>query len=278
MTSVLNTPVQIRGQRVRRTLITILLSIIFFVLLLEGLLSLDPLGFVHFRDHINLIKHAVPSAAGYTYAPGQYDLARNTVTMLEDGTRLVPNTDTEAEKVLVFVGDSVTFGYGVDDEETFANLVAQQLPGVRIYNAGITGYNSTNILRQVQQYPNADAIVYLITNNDDDGEVIISFDREFPDYSWLAVYAINLPPLLFPNDLRPVYDTDRYLRDVAQIAADPRTLIVGYDDRLTPITPGAVRIAPYTTRNSISDGHPDTEGHRFIADQLLPLIRERFGF
>ena len=94
----------------------------------------------------------------------------------------------------------------------------------------------------------------------------------------IALCALFLPSLLFPEQARVIYDTDRYLRDVAEIAADPRTLIAGYDSRLTPITPGAVRIAHYTTSNSISDPHPNAGGHRFIADQLLPLIRERYGW
>lgn len=266
-----------RGIRIRRFIIGLLLSTLLFLLLLEGLLSLDPLGFIHFRDQVVMVNHAIPSPAGWTYTPGVYTLVRNTVTMLDDGTRLVPDTNVDAETTLVFVGDSVTHGYGVNDDETFANLIARQLPDVHVYNSGITAFNSTNILRQVEQYPNADAVVYLITDNDNDGEYIVDFGKQLPNFSWIAVYMINLPPLLFPEQLRPVHDTDRYLRDVAQIAAQPNTLIVGYDTTLTPITPGAMRIAPYTARNSVSDSHPSAEGHRFIAGQLLPLIRERFG-
>ena len=265
-----------RGQRIRRLIIGILVAILLFFVLLEGLLSLDPLHFQHFRDQIVLSNNTIPAPAGWTFAPGTYRLVLNTVTMLDDGTRRVPDTNVDASKMLVFVGDSVTFGYGVDDDETFANLIARQLPDVHVYNTGITAFNSTNILRQVQNYADADAIVYLITSNDDDGEYIIDFSAKRPDFSWIVLYAVYLPPLLFPQQLRPPHDTDRYLRDVAQISAYPNTLVVGYDDTLTPITPGAVRIAPYTTRNSISDPHPDAEGHRFIAEQLLPLIRERF--
>lgn len=266
-----------RARRLRHAIIASLFGIILALFLLEGLLSFDPLGFVHFRDQVVLSSRSIPSAAGWTYAPGVYTLVRNTVTMLDDGTRLVPDTNASAAKTLVFVGDSITFGYGVDDDETFANRIALALPDVHVYNTGITGYNSTNVLREVQQYPDADGIVYLITYNDDDGEYIPNFYAAPPSLSWIAVYAINLPPLLFPQQLRPAHDTDRYLRDVTQIAAQPNTLIVGYDSTLTPITPGAVRIAPYTARSSVSDSHPSAEGHRFIAEQLLPLIRERFG-
>jgi hypothetical protein len=83
--------------------------------------------------------------------------------------------------------------------------------------------------------------------------------------------------MLFPQQYRVPHDTNRYLRDVTEMGTHKNGLIVGYDNTLTPITPGAVKIAAYTTRNSISDPHPNAEGHRFIADQLLPLIRERFG-
>lgn len=268
-----------RGQRIARRLIAALFGLLMSILLLEGLLALfDPLHFQHFRDATVLSNHEIPAPAGWTFAPGVYHLALSTVTMLDDGTRLVPDTNVNASKKLVFVGDSVTFGYEVNDDQTFANLIAQQLPDVHVYNTGIIAFNSAQVLRQVQQYADADAIVYLITDNDDDGEYLPEFGRVRPQFSWIVLYAVYLPPLLFPQKFRVPHSVERYLSDVAAIETHPNVLVVGYDNTLTPITPGVVRIQPYTTRNSISDPHPNPEGHRFLAEQLLPIIRQRFGF
>jgi hypothetical protein len=224
------------------------------------------------------MSHAIPTSAGWTIAPGTYPLVLSTVTMLDDGTRFVPDTNVNADKTLVLVGDSVTFGYAVDDDETFANEIARQLPDVHIINAGITAFNSSNILRQIRQYPTADAIVYLITDNDDDAEYLIGFNEQPLQYSWMGLYFLFVPPMLFPQQFRVPHDTNRYLHDVKEIAEIPNVLLVGYDNTLTPITPSALRIARYTERNSIGDPHPNPAGHRFIAAQLLPLIHERFGF
>jgi len=37
-------------------------------------------------------------------------------------------------------------------------------------------------------------------------------------------------------------------------------------------------IRPFTTQLSFADKHPDANGHREIADQILPVIRARFGW
>ncbi len=49
---------------------------------------------------------------------------------------------------IVLLGDSVTFGYGVTVEESFAGQLRRQLgPGVEVINAGVTGYSSWQGLR-----------------------------------------------------------------------------------------------------------------------------------
>ena len=45
------------------------------------------------------------------------------------------------------MGDSVTFGYGVDDDQTWVDGMARALPDVHVINAGVSGFNSTNVLR-----------------------------------------------------------------------------------------------------------------------------------
>ena len=269
-----------RGQAIARAIIALLFGVILSLLFLEFLLSFDPLGFRHFRDQRILMQHLRPTPAGWTYDPGVYKLSTSTVTMLDDGTRLVPDTNVNADKTLVVVGDSVAFGYGVSDDQTFSNDIARELPNIHVINAAITTFNSSNVLRQVEQYPDADYIVWLIIKNDADPEFAPPFHQPLPDFSWTALYAIYLPLFLTEKDesyVHPLRDLNRYLNEATQITSDPRVLAVGYDNVLTPITPNAVHIEKYTTVNSFGDPHPNAEGHQFLADEILPLIRERFG-
>ncbi len=268
------------GQRIARVVIAVLFGVLLSLLLLEGLLSFDPVGLRYIRDYKTLTDHLIPAPAGYTYAPGVYTLSRSVVTMRPDGTRLVPDSAPDATPApLAFIGDSVTFGLGVSDDQTFVNLIARALPAMRVINAGLPAFNVVNIRRSLTTLPADARVVYLITDNDADPlfEPDFSPGGRLPDLPWTALYWLFLPTVLQANR-DPAFtnagaDREMYLREVAQIAADPRVvLIAGYDDTLTLITPGAVRIPRYTTRLSFADEHPDANGHRELAAAILSAL------
>ncbi len=54
--------------------------------------------------------------------------------------------------VVLLVGDSFAFGLGVGDTETFAYLLARQLPHDRIVNLGAPGYGTDQELVQLEAY------------------------------------------------------------------------------------------------------------------------------
>ncbi|MBK8020290.1 MAG: hypothetical protein IPK19_02410 [Chloroflexi bacterium] len=266
-----------RGTLWARRLIALLAGVILSLLLLEGLLSLDPVGLRYIRDYKVLTDQIVPAPAGYTYAAGEYRLSRSTVTMLDDGTRLVPDSSESAEQTLVLVGDSVTFGLGVSDDQTFANLIARARQDLRVINAGMPAFNIVNIRRLVEQQAPDAQILYLISDNDADPIFEPSFnpDDRLPDLSWIALYWRFLPVVMQASDPRfsnAGRDVEAYLREATAVTSDPRVLAAGYDDVLTPITPGAMSIPAYTTRLSFADKHPDANGHRQIAEALLRLL------
>jgi hypothetical protein len=270
-----------RRQHIARALIALLFGIVVSLLLLELLLSLDPLGFSQFRDQKILFEHLRETPAGYGYEPGVYNLpySKTTVTILDDGTRLVPDTNLEADKTLVVLGDSVTFGYQVGDADTLPNQIARQLPNVRVINAAMTSFNVANVLRQYHQFPDADYFIWLIIANDADPEFAPPFHQKLPTLSWTAIYLTNLPLIINErlNTISPHRNLDGYLAFASEMTRDPRVLAVGYDNQLTPITPGALKIAPYTQINSWSDPHPNPQGDLFLANEIVPLIRRQFG-
>jgi len=68
-------------------------------------------------------------------------------------------------------GDSITFGYGVADEDTYAFLLGKALAarGVETVNAGVTGYTSHQVLRLLRRLSPtiaADAATFCIGWND----------------------------------------------------------------------------------------------------------------
>ncbi len=183
----------------RRKLIAVLLGVIATLLLSEALLALfDPLGFAYYRDQAYLGSLLVPDPRGYNFRPGTYQLSSFRFTLLPDGTRAVPDTNLSADRTLVFVGDSVTFGYGVNDDQTWVNLIARALPDVHVINAGVSGYNSRNVSRAISLYPRTASLVYLIVSNDAEPEKQVDFDHlHAPDAGELA-RALPAQPARLP--------------------------------------------------------------------------------
>lgn len=261
----------------------LLIGIILALLLGEVLLGrFDPLGFGYYRDQDMLNPYLIADPRGYTFQMGTYVLSASTFTILPDGTRRVPDTPSSADTTLVFMGDSVTFGYGVNDDQTWVNRVARQLPDVHIVNAGVSGFNSTNVLRTLALYPDAQALVYLIINNDAYPENRPKFGRARSPaaISWLEVYLLNLPNYLFPLS-EPQNDLPRYLDEVRKISADQRVLLVGFNEDFSRMTIrdccAVSLIERGTDRVSPADGHPGVRGNQEIAQQMLPLLQTRFG-
>lgn len=82
---------------------------------------------------------------------------------------------------ILVVGDSVTFGTGVKNEETFPNVLEKKLAGrarpshsVDVINAGISAYNIRNIRGQMQEFMpkiQPSLVVYVFVENDLDDSV-----------------------------------------------------------------------------------------------------------
>jgi lysophospholipase L1-like esterase len=68
-----------------------------------------------------------------------------------DRARRVPPVP-DARARVAFVGDSCTFGLGVDDGQTFAALIQERLPGVESVNLGVPGYTAWQGRRRLAGY------------------------------------------------------------------------------------------------------------------------------
>ncbi|MBN1284979.1 MAG: hypothetical protein JXB47_06255 [Anaerolineae bacterium] len=193
----------------------------------------------------------------------------------------MPDTNRQAGCTIVMLGDSMTWGQSVNDEDTWVNLAAHALPDVHIVNAGVGAYNSANIRRSMPLFDDADAIVYLITYNDADAAIdfLHMGDRAYPSlwilrYAGYASYRAGLPPEGAPLATE---DKERFFEDLDALAADPRVTFVGFAgfallDEVKARYPETILIEPYTNSVSYIDSHPNAAGHRQIAQNLLPHL------
>ena len=62
------------------------------------------------------------------------------------GRRIVYSKYSKNKPHLLFFGCSITFGYGLEDNETLPYMISKSLPGYNIYNYAVSGYGPQHML------------------------------------------------------------------------------------------------------------------------------------
>ncbi len=253
-----------------RKLFSALLIAVLSLLLMEATLNiLDPIGIrLNFHGQTRMAWVMVEDVSGYRVLAGDYYFASQT-RILTDGSRAVPDSQDNADCSLAVIGDSVSFGWGVSDAETFANLIARD-NAIRVINAARSGYNAGNIEKLYEGYQ-ADAYLWLIIPND----VNIAWDTNWEgrnQQSYLPATWLYLQ-YLFPsaNAYRLPEDKPTYERVINRFSQDERVLMIALeDDTNAPLS--LDRIPAIEDFVSVYDHHPNAVGHRKIYEAMKPYI------
>ena len=111
---------------------------------------------LHWRDTSEPVSEADPYL-GYVFPPNHVDRIERSdggfafnYSTDEHGFRNPSPWRKRAD--IVVLGDSMAFGYGVDDDETWTALLADQLPGSRIINLGLPGAAPQQYLRFYEKF------------------------------------------------------------------------------------------------------------------------------
>jgi hypothetical protein len=256
-----------------KKLIPLLISIVVSLLALEWVLqSLDPMAFQVRYDSRDMLSLAESTNQGYQIPPGEYRFRNWTVTIQADGTRLIP-----AACQVVILGDSVSFGYGVNDGETWGNYLARTFPNVTFTNTAQIGYNSENIREVYRAYPDADGFIYLIVDNDTGAKHggRVMREQRLPLVSHYLIWLWSVMSGEKPQHDQPTQaEIDRFIRDTAPLFADSRVLLATYGSIAFTDGLGVDVIVPITGTIAPGDMHPNAAGSRDIAATLSPHVEQ----
>lgn len=97
---------------------------------------------------------------GYTHLPGQFKVTLGgsytfKATNLDNTLRVTHPLDTygadDARKQIWILGDSITYGWSVNDEDAYPWLLQQRFPDYQVVNFGVSGYGTLHSLIQLRE-------------------------------------------------------------------------------------------------------------------------------
>jgi len=195
-----------RLQRWTGNLYVLLISSLVILLAIEwGLRAFNPFG-VEFFDILPYHMQGMvdDSQLGYRHPRSvEYMLGKNQVKINAHGLRdeEIPFTKPEDEKRILVLGDSVAFGWGVSQGETFSDRMEpllQQQTGTRwqVINAGVNGYNSEQEaaylrIEGIRYSPDFILLIYVSNDVDEVLEPNVTTWRRYPTWPPNLPEALN---------------------------------------------------------------------------------------
>ena len=193
------------------------------------------------------------------------------------------NKKTATMKTILFLGNSLSAGYGLDPEQAFPALVQKKIDSLqwnfRVVNAGLSGETSSGGLRRVDWLLKNRVEVFVLELGGNDGLRGITLDltkknlqaiidrvkAKYPDVK-IVIAGMQVPPNLgqeYTSQFRALY---------AELAKKNNA-------RLIPFLLEGVGGDP---KLNLPDGiHPTAAGHRIVANNvwkvLLPLLKTLQG-
>jgi acyl-CoA thioesterase-1 len=178
-----------------------------------------------------------------------------------------------AERVIVALGDSLTAGLGVAQEEAYPALLQARLRreglGYRVVNAGVSGDTSAGGRRRVDWVLRSKPEIVIVALGANDGLRGLAVDslRDNLEAIVERLQAAGVRVLLVGMLVPPNYGGD-YARAFAAVfpTVARRTGV--------PLAPFLLDGVAANPRLNQPDGvHPTADGQRVIADKLWPYLR-----
>lgn len=184
-----------------------------------------------------------------------------------------PN-EAQADVRVVFLGDSLTAGLGLPEEEAFPALVEERLLAegrrVEVVNAGVSGDTSAGGASRLDWLLRQKPRVLFVCLGANDGLRGLSPAmternlRKIAERATEAGALVILAGMKLPPNYGPDY-VERFERLYGELA---RELDLGFVPFLLEGVAGAPQL------NQADGIHPNTAGHRRMAEVVLPSVRQ----
>jgi acyl-CoA thioesterase I len=180
-----------------------------------------------------------------------------------------------APKVILFYGDSLTAGYGLSQEEAFPAIVEKKLNTqqkvARVVNAGLSGETSAGGLTRLDWVIRQHIDVFILELGANDGlrglpleqteknlqQIIDKVKAKFPKVK------IVIAGMMVPPNMGPEY-TAKFRKIFPELAKKNNATLI----------PFLLQDVAGDEKLNLGDGiHPNPEGHKIVADNVLKIIQ-----
>lgn len=180
-----------------------------------------------------------------------------------------------APKVILFYGDSLTAGYGLSQEEAFPALIEKKLNKqqkiARVVNAGLSGETSAGGLTRLDWVIRQHIDVFILELGANDGlrglplaqteknlqQIIDKVKAKFPKVK------IVIAGMMVPPNMGPEY-TAKFRKIFPELAKKNNATLI----------PFLLQDVAGDEKLNLGDGiHPNPEGHKIVADNVLKIIQ-----
>lgn len=181
---------------------------------------------------------------------------------------------TTPPKVILFYGDSLTAGYGLSTEEAFPAVIEKKLKQkgkpTKVVNAGLSGETSAGGLNRLDWVLKQPVDVFVLELGANDGLRGLPLDQTQKNLQSIidkvtAKYPkakIVIAGMLVPPNMGPDY-TASFRKIFPELAKKNKATLI----------PFLLQGVAGDEKLNIADGiHPNVEGHKIVADNVLKVI------
>lgn len=192
-------------------------------------------------------------------------------------TLLLAAPTQDVRPTIVFLGDSLSEGYGVAQGKSFPDVVQRRLDKdglkYRVVNLGVSGDTTTGGLGRINHALSFKPSVLVVELGGNDGLRGIPVAKSKANIEQMIVRAqqAGAKVLLAGMTLPPNYGPD-YIKSFETMYKD---LSVKYKVPLIPFLMSSIR-EQMATRKGLMQGdgiHPTAEGHELVADTVMQALR-----
>lgn len=199
---------------------------------------------------------------------------KNTSTKTETKTKIT--SEVTSTKRIVFFGDSLTAGYGLDDiDDAFPGLIQKAIDsldlGYKVVNSGVSGETTAGGISRINWVLNQKPDVFVLELGANDGlrgvalsetrknlQGIIDIVKEkYPDCK-ILIAGMQIPP-----NMGQEY-TSEFRRIFPELAKKNEAALI-------PFLLESVGGIP--SLNQTDGIHPTEEGHRIVANNVWPVLK-----